>query len=104
MSIREKSPYVNFLAKQDVNKIENALNSAGYYFNEVDAIIKNNKNDTVDLVYNISLGEKALIKNIIFTGEKYFKDKKLKNVIVSEESKFWKFISNKKYLNPDQID
>ena len=104
LSIREKSPYVNFLAKQDVSKIENALNGAGYYFNKVDAVIKNNNNDTVDIIYNISLGKKALIKNIIFTGEKYFKDKKLKNVIVSEESKFWKFISNKKYLNPDQID
>tara|TARA_B100002019_G_scaffold251389_1_gene231741 strand:- start:1506 stop:3734 length:2229 start_codon:yes stop_codon:yes gene_type:complete len=104
LSIREKSPYVNFLAKQDVSKIENSLNSAGYYFNKVDVVIKKNNNDTVDLIYNISLGEKALIKNIIFTGEKYFKDKKLKNIIVSEESKFWKFISNKKYLNPDQIN
>ena len=104
LSIREKSPYVNFLAKQDINKIENALNSSGYYFNKVDVEIKNNNNDTVDLIYNINLGEKALIKNIIFTGEKYYKDKKLKNIIVSEESKFWKFISNKKYLNPDQID
>ncbi|MFL2853577.1 MAG: outer membrane protein assembly factor BamA, partial [Candidatus Pelagibacter sp.] len=27
-----------------------------------------------------------------------------KNIIVSEESKFWKFISNKKYLNPEQIN
>ena len=104
LSIREKSPYVNFLAKQDINKIENALNSSGYYFNKVDVEIKNNNNDTVDLIYNINLGEKALIKNIIFTGEKYYKDKKLKNIIVSEESKFWKLISNKKYLNPDQID
>ena len=58
------------LAKQDINKIENALNSSGYYFNKVDVEIKNNNNDTVDLIYNISLGEKALIKNIIFTGEK----------------------------------
>ena len=104
LSIREKSPYVSFLAKQDVNKIENSLNSAGFYFNKVDVVIKNNNNDTLDIIYNISLGEKASIKNIIFTGEKYYKDKKLKNVIVSEESKFWKFISNKKYLNPDQID
>ena len=92
------------MAKQDVSKIENSLNSVGYYFNKVDVVIKKNNNDTVDLIYNISLGEKALIKNIIFTGEKYFKDKKLKNIIVSEESKFWKFISNKKYLNPDQIN
>ncbi len=104
LSLREKSPYVSFLAKQDINKIENSLNSAGYYFNKVDVTLKTNNNDTVDLIYNIDLGEKALIKNIIFTGEKYYKDKKLKNIIVSEESKFWKFISNKKYLNPNQID
>ena len=104
LSLREKSPYVKFLAKQDIKKIENALNRAGYYFNEVDVTMKENTNDTVDLIYDINLGEKALIKNIIFTGEKYYKDKKLKNIIVSEESKFWKFISNKKYLNPNQID
>tara|TARA_A100001011_G_scaffold70530_1_gene72165 strand:+ start:419 stop:2647 length:2229 start_codon:yes stop_codon:yes gene_type:complete len=104
LSLKEKSPYVNFLAKQDIKKIENSLNSAGYYFNKVDVVMKNNNNETVDLIYNIDLGKKALIKNIIFTGEKYYKDKKLKNLIVSEESKFWKFISNKKYLNPNQIN
>ena len=104
LNLREKSPYVKFLAKQDIKKIENSLNTAGYYFNKVDVVIKNNNNETVDLIYNIELGEKALIKKIIFTGDKYFKDKKLKNIIVSEESKFWKFISNKKYLNPNQID
>ncbi len=104
LSLREKSPYVNFLAKQDIKKIENSLNNSGYYFNKVDVSIKDNKNDTVDLIYNIDLGKKALIKNIVFTGDRYYKDKKLKNIIVSEESKFWKFISNKKYLNPNQID
>ena len=104
LSVKEKSPYVNFLAKQDIKKIRNALNNSGYYFNKVDVSIKDNTNETIDLIYNINLGEKALIKNIIFTGEKFYKDKKLKNVIVSEESKFWKFISNKKYLNPEQIN
>ena len=103
LSLREKTPYVKFLANQDIKKIERALNSAGYYFNKVQVQMKDNTNDTVDLIYNIDLGERALIKDIIFTGNKYYKDKKLKNVIVSEESKFWKFISNKKYLNPDQI-
>jgi len=104
LSIKEKSPYVNFLAQQDIKKIKNALNSAGYYFNKVDVSMRENDNETVDLIYNIDLGEKTLIKNIIFTGEKFYKDKKLKNIIVSEESKFWKFISNKKYLNPEQIN
>ncbi len=104
LSLREKSPYVSFLAKLDIKNIENSLNNAGYYFNKVDVLVKNNNNDTVNLIYNIDLGKKALINKVIFTGEKYYKDKKLKNIIVSEESKFWKFISNKKYLNPNQID
>ena len=42
LSLKEKSPYVNFLAKQDVKKIENSLNSSGYYFNKVDVTLKNN--------------------------------------------------------------
>ena len=40
LSLKEKSPYVKFLAKQDIKKIENALNRAGYYFNEVDVTMK----------------------------------------------------------------
>ena len=46
---------------------------------------------------------KAKIKKISFVGNKIFKDKELKNLIVSEEYKFWKFVSSKKYLNEDLI-
>ena len=37
-------------------------------------------------------------------GDKVFKDAKLKNIIVSEEYKFWKIISGKKYLNEVLIE
>ena len=30
---------------------------------------------------------------------RFLKDKKLRNIIASEEYKFWKFISGKKFLN-----
>ena len=42
-------------------------------------------------------------KKISFIGDKKFKDKKLKSVIISEENKFWKFITNKKYVNENII-
>ena len=88
MSLRAKSPYVQFLAKQDIKKIENSLNTAGYYFNKVDVTIKDNPNETVDLIYDINLGEKALIKKIKFTGDRYYKDKKLKNIILVKKVNF----------------
>ena len=57
----------------------------------------------VSIDYKIDLGEKSKIGKISFIGDKIFKDSKLKSIIVSEEYKFWKFISGKKYLNEEII-
>ena len=104
LNLKDKSPFDKFTAEQDLIKIKNALSRSGYYFAKVDVEIKENNNDTLDLIYKIDTGEKALIKNIKFTGDKFYKDRKLRSVIVSEENKFWKFISNKKYLDVDRIN
>ena len=104
LSLKDKSPFDEFLAEQDLTKIKNSLNTAGYYFAKVEAQIKDNNNETLDLIYKIETGDKALIQNIKFTGDKFFKDRKLRGVIVSEEAKFWKFISNKKYLDLNRIE
>ena len=104
LSLKDKSPFDKYSAEKDLTRIKNALSRAGYYFAKVDVKIKENNNDTVDLIFNIETGEKALIKNIKFTGDKFYKDRKLRSVIVSEENKFWKFISNKKYLDVSRIE
>ena len=104
LSLKDKSPFDKFNAEQDLIKIKDSLSRSGYYFARVDVTIKENSNDTLDLIYNIDTGEKALIKNIKFTGNKFYKDKKLRSVIVSEENKFWKFISKKKYLDVNRIE
>ena len=103
LKLKDKSPFDEFTAEQDLVKIKNSLNRSGYYFAKVDVKIKENNNNTLDIIYNIDLGEKALIKNIKFTGDKFYKDRKLRSVIVSEENKFWKFISSKKYLDVERI-
>jgi outer membrane protein insertion porin family len=58
----------------------------------------------VGIVYQIDLGDKSKIAKISFIGDKIFKDGKLRSIIVSEEYKFWKFISGKKYLNENLIN
>ena len=102
--LKEKNSYVDFLAEQDVNSIKSLLKSNGYYYADVNLSLIKNSNKTVNLIYDINLGDKVLIKRIRFTGEKLFKDRKLRNVIVSEEGKFWKFISNKKYLDQKRVE
>ena len=74
-----------------------------YYYSTVDVFKENKNNNTLDLTYVINLGNKAKIKKITFSGDKIFKVRKLKSIIISEEYKFWKFISGKKYLNENII-
>ena len=101
---KDKAPFLITRVKQDVQKIKNSLDTAGYYFSKVDSKIKENNNGTVDLVFNIDLGEKARISKIEFIGDKKIKNRTLRNVIISEESKFWKFISKNKFLNKNIIE
>ena len=102
--LKEKSSFLKSIAKSDEKIITNILRSNGYYFAEVNSKIKSNPNNTVDLIYDVILGEKALITKIKFIGDKKIKDKKLRSIIISEEAKFWKFISRRKYLDINRIE
>ena len=95
LNLKDRSPFVEFKVKQDLSRIRNALSLKGYYFSEVKISIEENNNNTVNLIYDIELGQKAKIARIEFVGNKVFKDKKLRNLIISEENKFWKFLSKK---------
>ena len=103
IKLREKSPYVEYLASQDLILVKDALISQGFFFANVTSSLIENSNNTIDLIYDVEMGERALLKEIEFTGNKVFKTSKLRNIITSEENKFWKFISNKKFLNKEQL-
>ncbi len=101
--LRSRSSFNKILLEKDKMKIINFLKERGYYFSEIEISKEDLGDNKINLTYNISLGEKAKIRKISFIGDKIFKDKKLKGVILSEEYKPWKFLSGKKYLNESMI-
>jgi len=103
LDVAENKSYVEEKSAEDTLRLLNFLKISGYYFSTVDLKVKQNDNKTVDLIYDIVLNKKAIIKKINFSGNKIFKSRLLSSIIVSEENKFWKFISKKKYLNERQI-
>ena len=104
ISLKDRSSYKESKFLEDNSKIKNLLRSMGYYFATVKSSIEDLGDNKINLIYNIDIGNKAKISKITFTGNKKFKDKKLRNLIASEEYKFWKFISGKKFLNEDLIE
>ena len=102
--LKSRSSFNEIILRKDQNKIINFLKDKGYYFSKINISIEKLEDNKINLTYNISLGDKARIKKISFIGDKIFKDKKLKNIILSEEFKSWKFLSGKKYLNEAMIN
>ena len=101
--LKSRSSFNEVLLDKDKKLIRNYLKDKGYYFSQIDISKEELGDNKINLFYSISLGEKAKIKKISFLGNKIFKDKKLKGVILSEEYKPWKFLSGKKYLNESII-
>ena len=104
LKLKPRTSYNEIILNKDKQNILSSLKNLGYYFALVDINLTELEDNKVNLDYEITLGDKAKIKKISFIGNKIYKDSKLKNLIISEEYKFWKFISGKKYLNEDIIN
>jgi len=102
--LKPRSSFNKSYLDKDKEMILNNLKELGYYFANLDLFLENVDNEKVNITYKVDLGQKAKIKKISFLGNKIFKDRKLRNIILSEEYKFWKFVSGKKYLNESLIE
>jgi len=99
-----RSSFIDFYLEQDLKTMTDNLKTKGYYFSEIDIKIEDLEENKINIYFDFDIGKKAKISKITFIGDKIFKNKELKSIILSEEYKFWKFISGKKYLNEDLIN
>ena len=104
LSLKPRSSYNEFLLSEDKKKMITALKDFGYFYAKIETYITDLDNNKINIQHVFELGEKAKIKKITFVGNKIYKNRKLRSLIVSEEYKFWKFISGKKFLNENLIN
>ena len=91
-SKQKKSLNKSNLAK-DINLIKSLYSSLGYNFAKVETKLKKIDNENYDLLFQIERGKKTKISKINFIGNNSIRTKRLKSIIASEESKFWKDIT-----------
>ena len=60
---------------------------------KVDTKIEELNDNQINLLIDIDKGNKTKISSIKFVGDKKIKDKRLRDIIASEEDKFWKVLT-----------
>ena len=106
ISLKEKSSFVESDVKKDIEMVKSFYKSLGFYAAEVEARSQPIGQDKsrLNLIFSVNKGEKYKISRINFIGDKKIKFKRLRDVIASEEHRFWKFISKNVYLNSERIE
>ena len=104
VSMKIRNVYSSDKIKDDVLKIQNLYKRLGFFSAFVEPkVIKLNGN-RINLVYEISEGSEAKIKKINFVGNKKFSDSTLKDVIYSEETRWYKFWGGSDKFDQDRLN
>ena len=104
LTLREKTSFMKNYVKSDINVVKEFYRSLGFYFVKIELDIEQLTKNRINLVYNLDKGEKAKISKIFFLGEKKIRDTRLRDIITTQEAKFWKFLSKNVYLNKSRIE
>lgn len=104
ISTKKNSSFVKEKLNQDINLIKNAYASLGYNFTEVKAKVENFSKNRINLILVINKGERTSIKKINFIGDKKLSDRRLRDIIVSQEDKIWKVLTKTTYINNNNIN
>lgn len=104
VSLKERNVFSTDRIKSDVLKIQNLYKRLGYFSVLVDPKIIRLEDNRINLVYEIVEGQEAKIKKINFIGNKNFSDSTLRDVIFSEETRWYKFWGGSDKFDQDRLN
>ncbi len=104
IQLKQKDSFIKNYLATDIEKIRKLYSSAGYNFVKIETKIRKIDDKNLDLVFEIDRGKQTKISKIIFTGDKKVREKRLRDVIASEEDKFYKFISKNTKFSQNLIN
>ena len=104
LNLKISGSFIKSNLNDDINIIKQLYASQGFNFTQVEAKVEIFSKNRLNLIFIIDKGKKIKIANISFIGDKKIKERRLRDVIVSEEDKPWKFLTRNTNLNKKNID
>jgi outer membrane protein insertion porin family len=104
VTVRPRGIFTRAKAQQDVGRIVELYRRAGRISANVTPQIVELPQKRVDLIFKIDEGAKSGVLRVNFLGNKAFSDNDLRDVVVTEQSHWYKFFSSNANYDPDRIE
>lgn len=103
VQLQPRVVYTRAKVQSDVTRMIELYRRGGRFSATVEPKIIQLPQNRVDLVFEIVEGERTKIASIDFIGNQQFSDSKLREVISTSESAWWKFLSSSDSYDPDRL-
>ncbi|HET6308674.1 MAG TPA: POTRA domain-containing protein, partial [Rhodopila sp.] len=104
IQLRPRAVFTPAVAEADREKILDMYAKRGYYDATVEPKVIHLDQNRVDVVFQINDGSATLISKIVVNGNKAFSQDRLKEVINSRESRWWRFLSTSDQYDPERLN
>ncbi len=103
VTLRPRVIYTRTKVQNDVKRILTLYRRSGRFAASVEPKIIQLPQNRINLIYEVSEGSLTEVESIRFVGNKTFNDRKLREVIRTKETDWWRFLSNDDTYDPDRI-
>jgi outer membrane protein insertion porin family len=100
---RPRVVYTRSRVQADVKRILDLYRRHGRFGATVEPKVIQLSENRVDLVFEINEGEYTGIRSVNFVGNKAFSEGKLRSVIATKESRWYRFLSTSDSYDPDRL-
>jgi outer membrane protein insertion porin family len=104
VTVRPRGIFTRAKVQQDVQRIIELYRRAGRISATVEPKIVELPQKRVDLIFEIDEGPKSGVLDLAFLGNEKFSDGDLADVVVTQESHWYKFLSSNANYDPDRIE
>ncbi|MET0271472.1 MAG: outer membrane protein assembly factor BamA [Phenylobacterium sp.] len=104
VSVRPRGIFTRSKAQSDVQRIVELYRRSGRISATVTPQIIELPQKRVDLIFKIDEGPKSGVLSVNFLGNKAFSDNDLRDVVVTEQTRWYKFFSSNANYDPDRLE
>ncbi|MEQ9518825.1 MAG: outer membrane protein assembly factor BamA [Parvibaculum sp.] len=103
VELKPRTIYTRAKVQADVQRIVDVMRRSGRFSATVEPKVIQLPQNRVDLIFEIDEGPVTQIGGINFVGNNAFSDGRLREVISTAESAWWKFLSSADNYDPDRL-
>jgi len=103
VQMRSRGVFTTQLAQADRQRILDLYARRGRFAARVEPKIIQLDQNRVDVVYEITEGDAALVSRINFVGNRSYSDTKLRDIVATREQAFYRLFSSSDTFDPDRL-